>query len=102
MGADGAARDVGWPRGVRLGDHNSQREHPFWAPDSWGLGSQSPQRALTEEQQRGRAKDRPYLAWTTPNAVAGIYEMASTNYWFVTDVTDVTAETAPVRGRKTG
>ncbi len=80
MRADGAARDFGWPLGVTQGE--------------------SPQRALTEEQQRGRAKDRPYLAWTTPNAAAGIYEMASTHHWFVTLVTGVTAEKAPAGGKK--
>jgi len=45
MGADGAARDFGWPLGVTQGE--------------------SSQWALTEEQQRGQAKDRPLLVWKT-------------------------------------
>src|SRR5580765_8274459 len=62
MGADGAARDFAWPLGVTQGDHNSRREHPVWAPDSWrAWEANSPQRALTEEQQRGQAKDQPLL-----------------------------------------
>ena len=41
MGADGAVRDFGWLLGVTQGE--------------------SRRRALTEEQQRGQAKDRPLL-----------------------------------------
>src|SRR5580704_15854607 len=73
MGADGAAEDFARPRGVR-------REHPRKG-------------AVTDEQQCGRAKDRPLgrsFASTDPvthrflfpiNAAAGSYEMASKFTW---------------------
>ena len=72
MEADDAARDFGWPPGMTQGE--------------------SPQRALTEEQQRGQAKVRQKFgrlvrlksliralmkAGSNPNGAARIYEMAS-------------------------
>ena len=68
MSADGAVRDFGRLQGVTQGA--------------------SPQRAVTEEQRRSRAKDPPLricspntctLAdeFKVPNAAAGIYGMAS-------------------------